>query len=170
MMSNRRGSGSCLCGQVRFEIEGDFDRFFFCHCQRCRKASGTAHGANLFSATAKVTWLSGEDLVTQYRVPDTRFARACAHLGFVRLPAGRADDDVQPAFGQRIEVAADGVRLREVDRDVDVSGAGEHLLDGRVDLGDGRDLAPVLGRELFDELSHPSVADEQQPHACTPKN
>ena len=32
-------AGSCLCGQVRFEIEGDFDRFFFCHCQRCRKGA-----------------------------------------------------------------------------------------------------------------------------------
>lgn len=97
-------SGSCLCGQVRFEIEGDFDRFFFCHCSRCRKSSGTAHGANLFSATAKVTWLSGEELITQYRVPDARFGRAfCSFCGgalprvrpnIVVVPAGCLDTEV----------------------------------------------------------------------------
>ncbi|MDF2503046.1 GFA family protein [Clostridium sp.] len=28
--------GSCLCGEVTFEIEGDFENFFLCHCERCR--------------------------------------------------------------------------------------------------------------------------------------
>lgn len=35
--------GSCLCGEVAFEVEGPFDRFLNCHCSRCRKATGTAH-------------------------------------------------------------------------------------------------------------------------------
>jgi len=50
--------GSCLCGEVRFEIVGNFERFFLCHCGRCRKDTGSAHAANLFSSTAKVHWLS----------------------------------------------------------------------------------------------------------------
>ena len=29
--------GSCLCGEVRFEIVGNFKRFFLCHRERCRK-------------------------------------------------------------------------------------------------------------------------------------
>ena len=44
--------GSCLCGAVRFEIRGSLERFFLCHCRRCQKDTGTAHAANLFSATA----------------------------------------------------------------------------------------------------------------------
>ena len=51
--------GSCLCGEVTFEIEGDFDNFYLCHCERCRKDTGSAHAANLFSSTAKLKWLSG---------------------------------------------------------------------------------------------------------------
>jgi hypothetical protein len=53
--------GSCLCGEVAFEIEGDFDGFYLCHCERCRKDTGSAHAANLFSSTAKLRWLSGRE-------------------------------------------------------------------------------------------------------------
>ncbi|VDN47155.1 conserved protein of unknown function [Petrocella atlantisensis] len=53
--------GSCLCGEVTFEIEGDFDNFYLCHCGRCRKDTGSAHAANLFSSTAKLRWLSGQE-------------------------------------------------------------------------------------------------------------
>ncbi len=63
-------TGSCLCGKVTFEIEGDFEHFYLCHCDRCRKDTGSAHAANLFSATAKLRWKSGEDKV---RVFDDRY-------------------------------------------------------------------------------------------------
>ncbi|MCD4713498.1 MAG: GFA family protein [Clostridiales bacterium] len=53
--------GSCLCGEVTFEIEGNFDNFYLCHCERCRKDTGSAHAANLFSSTAKLKWLSGQE-------------------------------------------------------------------------------------------------------------
>jgi hypothetical protein len=97
-------AGSCLCGQVRFEIEGDFDRFFFCHCQRCRKGTGSAHGANLFSTSATLTWLAGQDRITQYNVPDSRHARtfcsACGgavprqRSGMLVVPAGSLDTEL----------------------------------------------------------------------------
>lgn len=32
--------GSCLCGAVRFEIEGDLKPPDACHCRECRKHSG----------------------------------------------------------------------------------------------------------------------------------
>lgn len=51
--------GSCLCDEITFVIEGEFEQFFFCHCERCRKDTGSAHAANLFSSTAKLSWLSG---------------------------------------------------------------------------------------------------------------
>ena len=54
-------SGSCLCGEVTFEIEGDFENFYLCHCKLCRKDTGSAHAANLFSSNAKLRWLSGEE-------------------------------------------------------------------------------------------------------------
>jgi hypothetical protein len=74
--------GSCLCGAVQFEITGAFDGFFLCHCRRCRKNSGSAHAANLFSPNAKLQWLSGEANIKTYRVPDSRHQRAfCLECG-----------------------------------------------------------------------------------------
>lgn len=41
--------GSCLCKSVQFEINGNFENFFLCHCKYCRKDIGLVHVANLFS-------------------------------------------------------------------------------------------------------------------------
>ena len=35
-------TGGCLCGAVRFEVDGPFLRAGHCHCSRCRKHSGAA--------------------------------------------------------------------------------------------------------------------------------
>jgi hypothetical protein len=35
--------GSCICGEIAFEVDGPFDHFLSCHCSRCRKSTGTAH-------------------------------------------------------------------------------------------------------------------------------
>ena len=78
---NAIAKGSCLCGAVSFRIDGAFEGFFLCHCQRCRKDTGSAHAANLFSTGATLTWLSGTDDVVVYDLPETRhgksFCRKC---------------------------------------------------------------------------------------------
>jgi len=35
--------GGCLCGAVRWESAGPFERTAHCHCSRCRKSHGTAY-------------------------------------------------------------------------------------------------------------------------------
>ncbi|HQX47711.1 MAG TPA: GFA family protein [Steroidobacteraceae bacterium] len=100
-----RHAGSCLCGAVRFSIEGEFERFYLCHCSHCRKDTGSAHAANLFSATARLQWLSGGDKVTTYALPATRHTRCfCPICGsalphaageFLAVPAGSLDTDLR---------------------------------------------------------------------------
>jgi len=58
--------GSCLCGNITYEVVGEFEKFFFCHCRYCRKDTGSAHASNLFSSSAKLKWLKGEDEVKTY--------------------------------------------------------------------------------------------------------
>lgn len=106
MAAPTKTPGSCLCGTVQFEISGDFDAFFLCHCSRCRKNSGSAHGANLFASNASIAWRSGEANIASYRVPDTRhersFCKSCGSaLPGVRMggallvvPAGSLDGPV----------------------------------------------------------------------------
>ena len=95
-----RHYGSCLCGAVRFEVEGSFERFFLCHCSFCRKDTGSAHAANLFSMTAKLTWLAGEDQVTTYALPSSRHAKSfCKTCGSAlpRRPANASAPVIVPA-------------------------------------------------------------------------
>lgn len=101
--------GSCLCGAVRFVIDGNFEGFFLCHCSRCRKDTGSAHAANLFAQAAKLTFLSGEDHVRVFDLPETRHGKAfCATCGSalprlqgdgtsLLVPAGSLDTPVDIA-------------------------------------------------------------------------
>jgi hypothetical protein len=97
-------SGSCLCKKVVFEILGEPQRFFLCHCSRCRKETGSAHAANLFFKDAEFQWLAGKENVKTFRLPDTRFAKSfCVECGsalptfkdgVALVPAGSLDCDI----------------------------------------------------------------------------
>lgn len=104
-------TGSCLCGQIAYEIKGDTTAFYHCHCQRCRKATGTGHASIIRVKSAGIEWLKGESLVKQYKVPEAQrfrndFCTECGsslprhfpQLGMVVLPAGTLDHepDISP--------------------------------------------------------------------------
>jgi hypothetical protein len=102
-----RYAGSCLCGEVRFEIEGEFERFYLCHCEYCRKDTGSAHAANLLSSTATLKWVAGEDKVRQFDLPATRHSKSfCVTCGsalpitqrnleLLVVPAGSLNSEVR---------------------------------------------------------------------------
>ena len=74
-MSTETITGSCLCGSIKFEVQSPFAAFRYCHCSRCRKASGSAHAANAFVPQAQFQWLAGEALVKRFDLPEAkRFA------------------------------------------------------------------------------------------------
>ncbi len=100
--------GSCLCGTVSFEVKGEFDNFYLCHCHHCQKDTGSAHAANLFSQSAKLIWKSGVDAVTSFALPNTRhsksFCKLCGSalpsnqaVGLLVVPAGCLDAEVSMA-------------------------------------------------------------------------
>ncbi len=39
-MTEQKKTGSCLCGQVRYEITGPCRKVVYCHCEQCRRTSG----------------------------------------------------------------------------------------------------------------------------------
>jgi hypothetical protein len=39
--------GSCLCQAVKYQFHGPGYAFQYCHCSRCRKFTGSAHGSNI---------------------------------------------------------------------------------------------------------------------------
>lgn len=76
-MTNEKITGSCLCGDVRYEITGNMGVFQYCHCSRCRKITGSAHAANLFVAPADFHWLEGESLVRRFEPSHTKYFATC---------------------------------------------------------------------------------------------
>lgn len=94
--------GSCLCGTVSFEVKGEFDSFYLCHCRHCQKDTGSAHAANLFSQSAELSWLAGANAVTSFQLSGTRhsknFCKRCGSAlpstqiaGLLVVPAGSLD-------------------------------------------------------------------------------
>jgi hypothetical protein len=98
--------GSCLCGQIRYEVVGDFENFILCHCKYCQKDTGSAYASNLFSSTATLKWLAGRDKIKEFILPATRHARSfCSSCGaavpsqqlkgtLLVVPAGSLDSEV----------------------------------------------------------------------------
>ena len=64
--------GSCLCGGVEFEIEGNVSPMEYCHCSRCRKTSGSAFSTALLTASQSLRWVKGRDLISSFQL-DTGF-------------------------------------------------------------------------------------------------
>ena len=105
-MSDIHLSGSCLCGSVAYEIRGELRQFTHCHCERCRKATGTGHATNIIMTPASVEWTAGESLLSRYKLPEAKrfatvFCRECGSLmpriapdnSIAVIPAGTLDED-----------------------------------------------------------------------------
>jgi alkylhydroperoxidase family enzyme len=84
-----RHAGSCLCGGVRYEIDGELGPFGYCHCRSCRKASGSAHAANAPVDRAAFTLLASEPL-REYESSPGKHRAFCGQCGspiYARLDA-----------------------------------------------------------------------------------
>jgi hypothetical protein len=91
---NTKYFGSCLCDEVSFEINGNFESFYLCHCKRCRKDTGSAHAANLFSKTAKLKWVSGENKIKIFKLPSTQHIKCFCSICGSALPNIQMDGNL----------------------------------------------------------------------------
>jgi hypothetical protein len=104
---HRRGviGGSCLCGEIAYEI-GEPLRMLNCHCSRCRRGRSAAHATNLAVKPDELRFTRGDPLIAEYKVPDARyfavaFCKRCGagvprvsrERGFAVVPAGGLDAD-----------------------------------------------------------------------------
>ncbi|KXN82118.1 hypothetical protein AN958_03172 [Leucoagaricus sp. SymC.cos] len=55
--------GSCLCGAVKYEVQGEPFKFMTCHCVNCRKATGSAFMSNGFFARNQFRLVLGQDKI-----------------------------------------------------------------------------------------------------------
>lgn len=90
-------TGSCLCGAVKYEVHGPLRNVVACHCEQCRKQTGT-----YMSATAardedlKITKDRG---LKWYRSSDTARRGFCSECGSVLFWKGEGRDYTAIAAG-----------------------------------------------------------------------
>lgn len=98
-------SGGCLCGQVSFTIKNVFSKFHLCHCDQCKKITGSAYAANLFAEVDAIDWNAGQEYITRFDFPGRSFSKAfCRECGsglpfiakngkILIVPAGSLNDE-----------------------------------------------------------------------------
>lgn len=91
--------GSCLCGAVRFEVEGNLGRSGACHCRQCRKQSGHYRASTEVALTSlKVT---GSENVRWYQSSELAsrgFCSVCGSFLFWKSPDADAIEIALGAF------------------------------------------------------------------------
>ena len=113
-------TGSCLCGQVRFEVTEPPVSASYCHCTRCQKRTGTAASpqARIVPGSLRIT--AGEELVRAYRPSGGAAKEFCSECGsalwsrnpddpevlFVRLGTFDGDPGIRPSDHQFVAYAA----------------------------------------------------------------
>lgn len=149
-MANHRGS--CLCGEVAYEVEGALQHPHHCHCTYCRKAHGTPVATGAMAPGRR--WLRGEQNVARYESSPgfhRFFCKRCGSTlpgdpfaGFTFIDLGTLDGDpgVRPAFHMFVASKAPWWEIRD----------GLRAFDG---FPPGIDAAPVADRPLRDPPGTP---------------
>lgn len=104
-------TGSCLCGARAYEIEGDLDGVWVCHCSLCRKASGSVGAAILIVPFARFRWTRGEDHGVTYALRPSYTITRCRTCG-TPLPAETDERNVYVTAGTLDIPLGRGVRTR----------------------------------------------------------
>lgn len=73
--------GSCLCGSVKYHIDGDLSDFGYCHCISCRKSSGSAYGANSGISKSSFHLLDPASYLKAYESSPGKFRVFCSNCG-----------------------------------------------------------------------------------------
>lgn len=96
-------TGSCLCGEISYEISQNVGNIIHCHCIKCRKAHGAA-----FSSVAKIEdknfSITGEEKLNRYQSSSEKTRCFCSNCGsqiyakrdntdFIILRLGTLNDD-----------------------------------------------------------------------------
>jgi hypothetical protein len=105
--------GSCLCGEVRFEVAAPFPALYQCHCSLCRKQGGSVSNTGMIVTAEKFRWLAGEDSIGRWQRPTgfrSHFCRNCGSTvpnplrdtSYVWVPSGLLDDDAPLVIGAQL--------------------------------------------------------------------
>ena len=74
-------TGSCLYGEVAYEVDAPAGPIVHCHCQTCRKAHGSAFSSVCPVPREKFRWTRGDQLLADFESSPGKFRRFCSRCG-----------------------------------------------------------------------------------------
>ena len=97
-------TGTCLCADIAFEIDGPVDTVGHCHCSMCRKFHGSAFATFGTTALEDFRWVRGAERVRTYRSSAEGYRHFCPRCGsavpmsgegqpFALVPMGNVAED-----------------------------------------------------------------------------
>ena len=107
--------GSCLCGDIRFEVTGELEPAIACHCTQCRKQTGHYFASSdvpraALHVTGNVSWYASSEKVRR------GFCARCGSTLFwdpirkdrIAIALGAFDTPTQTRLKMHIFVASKG--------------------------------------------------------------
>ena len=73
--------GACLCGRIRYEVEGAPRFMYQCFCGKCRAASGASFVTNMIVDTDKFRIVAGRDQFAAFESGPQKFRYFCSGCG-----------------------------------------------------------------------------------------
>lgn len=73
--------GSCLCGGIRFTIQGPLAPIQVCHCSQCRQAQGGPVATNIPVDASALAFSQGQDLLQRYESSPGKVRAFCKVCG-----------------------------------------------------------------------------------------
>ncbi|RFA29272.1 aldehyde-activating protein [Alkalilimnicola ehrlichii] len=109
--------GDCLCGEVRFEVDGALPNLYQCHCSLCRKATGAAANAATFVHKQNFRWLAGQHKIASFQKPSGYRSDFCSLCGspvpnplsgtdLVWIPVGLLNGPLQAEIKAHLHLSA----------------------------------------------------------------
>jgi len=111
-------TGSCKCGAIRIEIQGEPGILALCHCQNCQKSTGSTYSTNAIFPKSAFTIVSGEPKVYEAKGGSgnpvfTNFCGNCSATMWTATPlrpdmviikAGILDGDALEKLAPKVEM------------------------------------------------------------------
>lgn len=100
--SVRMLKGSCLCGEVQYQVADDFAYAVNCYCSQCRRATGSAFKPLAGIEREKLSLVKGE--ATTFRFGDeTNHDLRCARCGSLLYSIVREGQFVHVTLGTLVD-------------------------------------------------------------------
>lgn len=86
-------TGHCLCGAVRFEVDGEFERVSQCHCTNCKAISGGVGTSSGRTRTDAIRVVEGAELLRTYQPVEGTKKAFCSVCGSNLFGGGWPDSE-----------------------------------------------------------------------------